>query len=323
MLTRDGYWLKDVRSGAKRRSIDAKFMSAFAPDGKRLLTGNGHDFVVLDVESGKQIAEFLGRNGRLSCLALSPEGRFAASGHSEGNGIVTKPREDLFLYDLKQRKIVGDRVIQTDALMAQAFFLGPYRILPERLKEVVPPDLYYRLHSPLIRDRSRFESQEDVLSLEFSSDGRRLICGRSDGTARILDIVSGREKCFLRGHEGSVWSAKFSPDGRSVITAGHDGCMKMWATCRPELPFFIEAKAQRCLSGHDGPIYCAAFSPNGRHVVSGGADKTVRLWNVATGKQIASFDMEDGVTSVTFVGDDKMVAASSGSCAISTWKIQD
>ena len=43
-----------------------------------------------------------------------------------------------------------------------------------------------------------------------------------DGTARIWDAASREELGLLRGHDGRVVSAAFSPDGERVVTASFD-----------------------------------------------------------------------------------------------------
>ena len=43
-----------------------------------------------------------------------------------------------------------------------------------------------------------------------------------DETARVWDVETGRTLTRLRGHDGLVFSAAFSPDGSSVVTGGQD-----------------------------------------------------------------------------------------------------
>jgi WD40 repeat protein len=45
------------------------------------------------------------------------------------------------------------------------------------------------------------------------SEGSRIVTTSWDNTARIWDAMTGTVINVLRGHEGLVWSAAFSPDG--------------------------------------------------------------------------------------------------------------
>jgi WD40 repeat protein len=49
-----------------------------------------------------------------------------------------------------------------------------------------------------------------------------------DKTARIWDTASGKELAVLRGHQGMVLSAAFSPDGTRIVTASWDGTARVW-----------------------------------------------------------------------------------------------
>jgi hypothetical protein len=58
-----------------------------------------------------------------------------------------------------------------------------------------------------------------VVSLAFSLDGKRLISGAGDSTARVWDVEVGRELGRLRfkGNSVYVYSVAFTPDGRHVF----------------------------------------------------------------------------------------------------------
>ena len=52
----------------------------------------------------------------------------------------------------------------------------------------------------------------------------------------------GLELLSLKGHTEAVNSAQFSPDGKRIVTAGHDGTVIIWDS-RPIAESFAERKA--------------------------------------------------------------------------------
>jgi WD40 repeat protein len=95
---------------------------------------------------------------------------------------------------------------------------------------------------------------------------------------RFWDAATGKEITVLRGHDGRVYSAAFSPDGSRIITASEDSTVRIWDAAT--------GKETTVLRGHDGRVYSAAFSPEGSRVVTASEDRTVRVWDAATGKEI-------------------------------------
>ena len=61
-----------------------------------------------------------------------------------------------------------------------------------------------------------------VWSAGFSPDGRFVVTGSADFTARIWDPDSGTGLAEVSGHRSMVQGASFSPDGTRLLTASAD-----------------------------------------------------------------------------------------------------
>ena len=55
-------------------------------------------------------------------------------------------------------------------------------------------------------------------SAAFSADGKLVLTGSWDHTARLWDAESGKELRTFAGHADGVYSVAFAPDGRQVLT---------------------------------------------------------------------------------------------------------
>ena len=74
----------------------------------------------------------------------------------------------------------------------------------------------------------------------------------------------------------------FSPDGKTLALASHEGTVQLWDVAT--------GKLRETLKGHSSAVMAVVFSPDGRTLASGSSDQTVRLWNVETRRELMQLD---------------------------------
>ncbi len=91
------------------------------------------------------------------------------------------------------------------------------------------------------------------------------------GFSKLRGIASQRiPQVVLRGHNGEIRQASFSPRGSRVVTASSDGTARIWAADGGGDPVVLR--------GHENDVLRASFNPEGSHVVTASQDDTARIW---------------------------------------------
>ena len=62
----------------------------------------------------------------------------------------------------------------------------------------------------------------------WSPDGRRILTGSDDKSAKVWDAETGKELFPLKGHSREVTSVAWSPDGRHLLTGSKDHTARVW-----------------------------------------------------------------------------------------------
>jgi WD40 repeat protein len=88
-----GLILLDLKTGKETRrfAFDGKytFYPAYSPDGKHVAAGvsprvgDHHWIQCWDVATGKSLGVFKGRNGDITSLVFSPDGKYILTGHAD------------------------------------------------------------------------------------------------------------------------------------------------------------------------------------------------------------------------------------------------
>jgi WD40 repeat protein/serine/threonine protein kinase len=165
-----------------------------------------------------------------------------------------------------------------------------------------------------------------VLAVAYSPDGRRLVTGSRDGTARLWDTTTGKQLFLLKGHKARVTFATFSPDGRCVLTLapGPDRSAIVWEAATGKLLWRLQLSSpwdsrfvgpQANWAG-DIPEYRQAdFSPDGSWIVTAFGeypDCTARVWDIVTGQEKLVLKGHEGpVGSARFSPDGKWIVTAS------------
>jgi WD40 repeat protein len=136
-----------------------------------------------------------------------------------------------------------------------------------------------------------------VTSVAFSQDGRFVLTGSDDHTARLWDVATGLQIRAYVGHTDEVTSVALSPDGRSLLTGSEDKTARLWSVTSGEQFRSFDT------SETNFSVHAVAFSPNGRYALAASWDMAW-LRDRSTGQPIRGFGAHDEVISAAAFSPD-------------------
>jgi WD40 repeat protein len=156
---------------------------------------------------------------------------------------------------------------------------------------------------------SRELSASSLLTLDDDPELSALLAVEAAHTAPTLQAedalrsaLAGSKTLFImRGHRKDVVEARYSPDGRRILTASHDNTARLWHS---------ETGRQRAvLRGHTLPLGGAKFSADGSRLLTHAQDYTTRIYDGATGRPgpVLEDPNDNRISSANFSPDNREV----------------
>ena len=166
-----------------------------------------------------------------------------------------------------------------------------------------------------------------ALSLAFSPDGSKLLCGEPSGQVAVWGVSSGRLFFRQKLHADWVTAVAFSSDGRLFASASQDGIVRLRRVDRPEEtvqdlimpPSPLPRNASEPVAVAVAPaqhrpqeIGCLALSQDGTRLITGTENTgMIAVWRVSDGQLLRHFgpDAAERLHTVAVTPDGRQILA--------------
>jgi eukaryotic-like serine/threonine-protein kinase len=193
-----------------------------------------------------------------------------------------------------------------------------------------------------------------VTCIALSSDGKLLVTGSQDGTAKLWDVQNRQLLHSFEVTSGAVWSVGFSPERDLVMASGSGDEVKFWDTKSLRLVRHIPgqiaslSKAGSLIAiSHSSPFFwersgfleiwdyrkgaklkeisskgrAIALSPDDGKLASAGPSGNIDIWDVASGVKIEVISTQKPIWSIAFSPDSKKLLTTDWSNEASLWDL--
>lgn len=160
------------------------------------------------------------------------------------------------------------------------------------------------------KDGGKLTQASDVLALSFNADKTRLLVGRADNVAVLVELATGSVVQAFP-HTGPVRGVAAHPATPHVITASADKSVVISpVTCTRLIPLG---------AGKSG----VAMSPGSERVLSVGPGKEATSWNLGNGTKEKAFESGANATAAAVSRDLQRVAVGGSDGSIKVYTIAD
>jgi WD40 repeat protein len=277
---RSACWQLDVKTGQVVRLLGETPQTvgaiAVAPDSATLALAFRTKVMLVAAATGETIRELQGHQGQIRTLAFSPNGATLASGADDKTVRVwdvkagTELRKHFLEHEVQELAYFNDG----SRLAVAAPGLAPDKPGNTMLLDAHSGEMIWRITGTFCR------------SIALAPDNKSvLVC---DDKVRMLDAMTGEELWSIQAHYPSTHIVRFSPDGKTLCTAGGDSTIKIW-----------DAKTGECRNpdaSQRSIVSSVGLGPSKRTAATGGENDRIRFWDVESGARVRTLDQYPGMS---------------------------
>ncbi len=292
---------------------------AFSPDDKLLASGSNDCTIKLwDVVSGKEVFTLTGHSDVVTSVAFSPDGKHLVSGSADATVRIwdTTTGKELRTLDGHTARVTRAVFCSDNNLVASSSEDTTVRIWNFSTGQTFQ---IFREHKDIVND------------VAFTPNGLR-IASAAKGDFRVWDPRTGKVLSTpiilapdVKHDEVLTSAVAFSPDG-DVLIAAYSWAARGQGSLGPATSSVTVWRlwgevAERVMK-HSGDVSQVAISADGTFLATASKlDHTVRIWDMATGREINTFNTGDGTRGVAIGSDNLWIASAGEHRSVLLWEI--
>jgi WD40 repeat protein len=246
----------DAATGKTTMALSGHDGVAWSPDNRKIATASADNTATIwDAESGKPLIILRGHEGYVIGLAWSRDGKSVATSSEDQTARIWDASTGAEQKCLRPHK---------EDLSAVAWSPDGKWLM------TTSSDGQGKLwEAGSWRDRVTIPlSRFDASVQRWNPDSTR-VAFVSEGSARILDVATGRVLRTLTGHGVITRSLAWSPDGKRLVTTNSQGTINEWDA--------VSGRLLLTLTGYSDDLHSVVWSPDNMRVAIGGDNGGVRI----------------------------------------------
>lgn len=215
-------------------------------------------------------------NGRI--IAKVPASVYAIHHEPERNNlIIGQNYEGIHIIDLKDNQEAGSLKLTGSAIF-------DIKVYKEKILVATGDGVITVINYQNLKILERIDlSSESARSMAIHREAGEMAVGYSDNKIRIIDLNTYQLKYEIDAHDNSVFTLRYSPDYRWLLSGSRDAHLKTWNVHE-------HYQLQESIVAHMYCINHIEYRPDGKYFATCSMDKSVKIWDAEHFKLLKVID---------------------------------